>query len=199
MKKTTGKISYILTLLTFGLFSSSFGQGSLTPPGAPAPTMKSLDQIEARTIITSLPYVITNAGSYYLTGNLTGVAGTNGITIIVDNVSIDLNGFSYTGDGIYDPSNGIILNNNLYSNGGFNNLNNNIHATGSYNRIEGNHATISYTGIRVDSVGNVIIKNSSGGNSVANYNVAANNLFGPTLNSAATMATNSNPHANYTF
>src|SRR4051794_15270642 len=97
MKRTTAKILYLLTLLTFGLLSSSFGQGSLTPPGAPAPTMKSLDQIEARTIIPSLPYVITNAGSYYLATNLTGSAGTNGITVIADNVSIDLNGFSLIG------------------------------------------------------------------------------------------------------
>jgi hypothetical protein len=28
-------------------------QGSLTPPGAPAPTMKSLDQVEPRTPISS--------------------------------------------------------------------------------------------------------------------------------------------------
>jgi len=31
--------------------STVFAQGSLTPPGAPAPMMKSLDQIEARTPI----------------------------------------------------------------------------------------------------------------------------------------------------
>ena len=76
---------------------TSFAQGSLTPPGAPAPTMKSLAQIEPRTPISSLPFTITNAGSYFLTTNLTGQAGTNGITISADHVTIDLNGFAIIG------------------------------------------------------------------------------------------------------
>src|SRR5438094_2967891 len=50
--------------------STLFAQGSLTPPGAPAPTMKSLDQIEARTAISSAPFTINQPGSYYLTKNL---------------------------------------------------------------------------------------------------------------------------------
>ncbi len=50
-------------------------QGGLTPPGAPAPTMMTLAQIEPRTPISSLPFAITNAGSYYLTTNLTGSVG----------------------------------------------------------------------------------------------------------------------------
>src|SRR5262249_35054746 len=43
------------------------------------------------------PFTITNSGSYYLTGNLTGVAGTNGITINADNVTLDLEGFALKG------------------------------------------------------------------------------------------------------
>src|SRR5579871_6315611 len=72
-----------------------FAQGSLTPPGAPAPTMKTLSQIERRTPISSIPYTISGPGSYYVTTNLTGGGGsTNGITISSGNVIIDLNGFS---------------------------------------------------------------------------------------------------------
>ena len=72
---------------------SGFAQGALTPPGAPAPTMKSLDQIEARTPISSAPYTISSSGSYYLTTNLT-VSSGNAITIATNNVTLNLNGFT---------------------------------------------------------------------------------------------------------
>ncbi len=81
-------------LLGLGVAGEAFGQGSLTPPGAPGPTMKTLAQIEPRTPISSVPYSITNAGSYYLTTNLTG---TYGITISSGNVNLDLNGFTLQG------------------------------------------------------------------------------------------------------
>jgi Right handed beta helix region len=74
--------------------STLFAQGSLTPPRAPAPTMKSLDQIEPRTPISFLPTNITASGSYYLTTNLTG--GT-GITISANEVALDLMGFRLVG------------------------------------------------------------------------------------------------------
>jgi parallel beta-helix repeat protein len=81
--------------------STALAQGSLTPQSAPAPTMKSLSQIEPRTPISSLPYTISAPGSYYVTTNLTGVSGSDGITIIflpvVENVTVDLNGFTLTG------------------------------------------------------------------------------------------------------
>src|SRR5262245_5926864 len=68
--------------------------GSLDPPGAPASTMKPLDQVEPRTAITALPITISAPGSYYLTQNLTA---STGINITVSNVTIDLNGFALTG------------------------------------------------------------------------------------------------------
>src|SRR5215469_10506728 len=78
---------------------SAFGQGSLTPPGAPAPTMKSLDQIEARTPISSLPFTIGSSGSYYLAASLTGSGGNDGITVNADDVTVDLNGFALISGG----------------------------------------------------------------------------------------------------
>jgi hypothetical protein len=98
-------MSILLVPVQLGL--SIFAQGSLTPPGAPAATMRSLDQIEPRTPISSLPFTISNSGSYYLTKNLS-VSNANGITINATNVDLDLCGFtisSTTGSG----TNGIIL------------------------------------------------------------------------------------------
>src|SRR2546421_208449 len=78
--------------------------GSLTPPAGPvAPTMKSLDQVEARTPIDpsqpgfALPYTISQAGSYYLTANMTAAGATAGIIIAADDVTLNLNGFALTG------------------------------------------------------------------------------------------------------
>lgn len=105
------------------LFSAStmslFAQGPLTPPGAPAPTMKALDQIASSgTAInaTNTPgdasyhFIIGSPGSYYLTGNL-GVTKANGINVTAPGVTIELNGFQISrssgagGDGItIDPA-----------------------------------------------------------------------------------------------
>jgi hypothetical protein len=88
------KLAHVALLLAaFGLPLSAFSQGSLTPPGAPAPTMKTLDQIETRTPISALPYTISTPGSYYVTTNLL-VAVNDGIVITANNVTLDLNGFT---------------------------------------------------------------------------------------------------------
>lgn len=75
------------------LIAPAFAQGPLTPPGAPAPMMKTLDQIEPRALIVSAPFTITAPGSYFLGSNLTVSAG-NAITIAASGVTLDLNGFT---------------------------------------------------------------------------------------------------------
>lgn len=86
--------------LTVSLSSATlFAQGSLTPPDAPAPTMRTLTQIEPRTPVaggmTGSGLFLTGPGSYYLTGNVT-LTNNNGGAIYLygNNISLDLNGFS---------------------------------------------------------------------------------------------------------
>jgi hypothetical protein len=83
--------------------AGSRAQGPLLPPGAPAPSMRTLEQVEPRTPVESLPgndlflHVIEAPGAYYLTGNLTGVNGKGGIGITTSSVTVDLRGFTVAG------------------------------------------------------------------------------------------------------
>ena len=100
--------SLVALLLFIAAAGRAFSQGPLTPPGAPGPTMKSLDELDAklnqanakaekRIPISTLPFNINASGSYYLTGNLSLNSGANGITINANDVSIDLMGFTLAG------------------------------------------------------------------------------------------------------
>jgi hypothetical protein len=91
-----------------------FAQGSLTPPGAPTPTMKSLDQIEARAPISSAPFTIGSSGSYYLTNNLS-VASGNAITINANGVTLDLNGFTISSTAGSATGTAVVLNSGLHN------------------------------------------------------------------------------------
>ncbi len=89
-----------LALLVVAALTGIVHGGPLDPPaGVPAPTMKTLQQVEPRTPIESLPFTISTSGSYYLTGNLTAAPGSNGINVLASNVTIDLRGFALIGPG----------------------------------------------------------------------------------------------------
>jgi len=85
--------------------------GSLNPPPGPvAPTGNTTDQIEPRIDLLNAPasanvtsdannhYVINNAGSYYLSANLS-VSKPAGILINAPGVTLDLSGFEVSGSG----------------------------------------------------------------------------------------------------
>lgn len=86
--------------------STGFAQGVLTPPGPPAPAMRTLLQIEPRTPISSAPFIISTPGSYYLTTNITSSTG-DAIDIAASGVTLDLNGFTISST--LDPANGIAI------------------------------------------------------------------------------------------
>ena len=84
-------VAAALGLLLLAALAGAVNSGQLEPPGPPGPT--------DATTIDSLPYTIDKPGAYRLKGNLTGVAGSHGIVVNADNVTIDLNGFGLVGPG----------------------------------------------------------------------------------------------------
>jgi hypothetical protein len=90
----------IVTVLTLAALAAVFAQGPLTPPpGAPAPTMKTLDQLEPRIPIggnttpgdANAVFVIASPGTYYLQSTIM-VPGGKSIAINASNVTLDLSG-----------------------------------------------------------------------------------------------------------
>ncbi|MCC5788569.1 MAG: right-handed parallel beta-helix repeat-containing protein [Opitutales bacterium] len=102
LKSTSITLASLLALPVLALAQG----GDLEPPGAPEPTMRTLDEVEPRTPISELPSEIEEPGSYYLTENLTSEEG--GITIKANQVTLDLNGYKLLGSGD-DSGDGILV------------------------------------------------------------------------------------------
>jgi hypothetical protein len=106
MSQTKHRTSTLTATLFLALLSGWAVAGLLNPPsGAIQGTMKPLTDVQPRTAInaTNTPadasnvFVISQPGSYYLTGNVAVAAGKNGIKIAASHVTIDLNGFTIYG------------------------------------------------------------------------------------------------------
>lgn len=103
MKHTS--IAALAALALLGTTSLT-SAGPLNPPAGPiTSTSKPIAEVEPRIAInaTNTPgntdniFTISQPGSYYLTGNITGVAGKRGIGITASGVTVDLNGFDLVG------------------------------------------------------------------------------------------------------
>lgn len=97
MKTGTSKISLILVAVVGLVWIVQ--AGTLEPPGPPAPTMKPLSEVEPRIPLSNASFSIAAPGSYYLTEDIVGL----GLTINVNDVTLDLRGFSITGTGTPTP------------------------------------------------------------------------------------------------
>jgi parallel beta-helix repeat protein len=104
MKKFNSKtaiqcLAFVCALMLLSQISLA---GSLEPNAPPGSTMKPLDQVEPRTPIPASAvgastYIISKSGSYYLVGDRQCNSAI-GIRVDVNNVTIDLAGFSLIGN-----------------------------------------------------------------------------------------------------
>ncbi|MEM7755369.1 MAG: right-handed parallel beta-helix repeat-containing protein [Planctomycetota bacterium] len=95
-----------LAITAIATLMSAAAAGPLSPPpGAPAPTNKTLNQVQPATPVSAANtpgdpdavFRITQPGAYYLTGPVAVPAGDHGIVIEASNVTLDLNGFPIEG------------------------------------------------------------------------------------------------------
>src|SRR5262245_58582086 len=82
-----------LSILIIGVWIASAGDLN-PPPGPVTPTMKTLVEVEPRIAINNVntpgdadsTFKIVQSGSYYMTGNITAIAGRIGIEVAANNV-----------------------------------------------------------------------------------------------------------------
>lgn len=180
------KTTHALAAIYIAAAPVAFSQGGpLTPPpGAPAPTMKTLNQVEPRIpVVAGAPGVtidgfggvtISQRGSYYLTNDVNYTGAGDGIRITASGVTLDMMGYAvvFTGVGNSDDAIEILADHVTVSNG-------RIHSTTTY---DGTSFTLGGFGWGIYCVTkNVQVRNlaihgtrSAGINLGPAYNIAEN-------------------------
>jgi hypothetical protein len=119
-------VAGVLALFVVAAMTGVVRGGPLDPPGAPSAT-GTLPQVEPRSPIPpvgwngTFPIVISTPGSYYFTRSVAATAtNADGIRVISDNVTLDLNGFTLfgwdktaTGIAVIGQHNGIRISNGV--------------------------------------------------------------------------------------
>lgn len=162
--------------------------GPLNPPaGAVAPTGKTTQEVfdrvaavESRIAInaTNTPgdadsvYSITQPGSYYLTGNITGVSGKHGIEIATTGVTLDLNGFELVG--VAGSLDGVV--NTLATNGTCIIRNGTVRGWGGHGIRSSDSGAVSGNISDIVASGNTVVGIRLGGGGVISRCTAANNV-----------------------
>lgn len=177
MKTKLTKLA-VLILMSQPIYAQS--GGGLSPSEPPADgLMKTLDEVEARTAIASLPYTISAAGSYYLTASLT--SATDGITISASNVTLDLNGFTLIGSGLSSSYEGVkaegtssnSLSNIKVTNGSVDGFGNSVEL------LYVNNSSLSNLSL-ANAGGNGIKLDGSGGGQCNNNSISHCSIYKPT-------------------
>jgi hypothetical protein len=174
-----------IVIATSGLALTTALAGPLDPPAGPvAPTGKTLTEVEPRTAVNAANtpgdsgsmFIISQPGSYYLTGNIVGAGGYAGILINCSNVTLDLNGFELRGGGGASfgietvSSNDVVIRNGLVD--GWTQAGVYV-AGGGGNIVSGIVARANGTGIYATARGAVITDCAATGNTAAGFDSGA--------------------------
>lgn len=153
---------------------------------------------------------VSNSAGGVITGCASNANSGHGFSLSYGTIS-NSTARNNTLNGIVVSSGCVVLNNTCAANGVLDGTGAGIFATGNDNRIEGNNCMSADYGIRVNGIGNVIIRNTVSGNSTANWSISSNNVYGPIIdrtspgsatvngNSALDATGSSHPNANFTY
>lgn len=133
-------------------------------------------------------YLNTGVGISVLNGEVSRCSAFNniasGISVGTGCTVSDCVARLNTLDGIRCANESVIRGNTCSGNGNGAGSGAGVHATGSDNRIEDNQCTGADRGVDVDVAGNIIVRNTCAGNTF-DWDVVANNVFGPIVDRRA--------------